>query len=148
MPKRPTDAPHPSVTSAKEVESLERRLEELRARMEGTFAELTERIAQAERKAPSQGAVPSGPLSDEALAERRKPVGELVDLVGAAPRSMEALIDALRQHDLEELRDGAVADLDRKGALALTLAAFNESGFLHTPRALRAIILTFSTRSR
>jgi len=151
MSQRPPKAASPSPTGAGEVEDLDRRLEELKTRMDVTFTELTERVTQAERKAHAErqhrGTYP-GPLSQKALREHRKPVGELVDLVGAAPRPMEELMDALQQNDLEELRDGAVAELARKGALALTLAAFNESGFLHTPHALRAIILTFSTPSK
>jgi hypothetical protein len=72
----------------------------------------------------------------------------LVDLVGPARRPVDELIVAMRQLDLEELRDGAVRDLEPQGALWLTLTAFSESGFLQTPQALRAIILTFSTPSR
>lgn len=113
--------------------------------MTSTFAGLNERVATLQYLAAVKTGKP--PLSEQGLAERRKPTGELAALLGAAERPVRVLLEELRRHDLEELRDGGVGELDRRGALYLTLAAFNEAGSLSTDAALRAIVVTFSKRA-
>jgi hypothetical protein len=72
--------------------------------------------------------------------DERTPSAELALLVGAEPATLRKLVGRLADNDLEELRDGAVDELDREGPLWAGLVALGEAGTFDEPEALAALV--------
>lgn len=125
------------------VEQLELEVKELRA-----LVDLQSLVLKRLTSRPPPGEAPDRPVVIPDADERRTPNGELAVLVGSASATLRELVGRLAQNDLEELRDGAVDELNRSGPLWKALVALNEDGAFDEPEALAALVRAHSTAAK